>query len=130
MARQAEAGPSGQKQIAVHEAEILICLLPAVRDVRSQGKPVGWTREYGPNLNVADFYHFWVLSPDDEGVSPNIGHFSVNRHTGEVWNGVTEKKIESPDLSAVQEILRLAHRITESDVKQYGTVSMWRPAEH
>ena len=46
--------------LALHEAEILIYLIPPAQAVRSQGMDVGWEQSPAKELNQADYFFFWV----------------------------------------------------------------------
>jgi hypothetical protein len=113
------------EQIAPYEAEILIYMLPEAQELRSQGMDVGWERETSPKLNQRDFYTFWVVNskrPNVQG-SVTVGHFSVNKHTAEVWDD-NDKRVESSELTGIARILRQAHHIDEGTLHKY---SLLRP---
>ncbi len=58
--------------------------------------------------------------------SPVLGHFAVNRRTGDVWDPVGCKKLTSPDLkSAQQSVLK---RISMSD-RELRRLALIRPCE-
>jgi hypothetical protein len=101
-----------------YDAEILLYVLPPSEAVRHAGGKVAWAIE--PATNQKDFYSFYVydLKGSSYG-SPTIGHFAVNKHTGEVWDAVTEEPVESEDLSAIERIIRKAHCIDENVLKSH-----------
>lgn len=106
--------------IAFHEAEILIYLLPQAIEIRSQGMDIGWERETGSEWNQTDYYFFWVYNAKRaEAGSVTVGHFAVNKHTGEVWELMLQEIVKTPELQGVQRILRRAHNIDEETLKQY-----------
>jgi hypothetical protein len=122
-ARQSTQPALPPEQIALHEAEILIYLLPEAQLLRNQGMDIGW-EQTDPKLNQQDFYTFWVYNskrPTENG-SVTVGHFSVNKHTAEVWGDDNEKPISTNDLEGIERILRRAHHIDESTVRKFGSI--------
>lgn len=114
--------PGEAQPLAPHEAEILIYLMPEASALRSQRMDIGWEQTTSPDLNLRDFYFFWVYNSKRESSgSVTIGHFAVNKHTGDVWNAMTSKKIASAELAGVQRILRKAHRIDADLVKRHSS---------
>jgi len=110
------------EQIALHEAEILIYLLPQAQELRNRGMDIGWELETSPKLNQQDFYTFWVVNskrPNVQG-SVTIGYFSVNKHTAEVWDDDREKLMSSSELEGIQRILRQAHHIDETTLRRFS----------
>lgn len=116
------AAPSGE--IALHEAEILIYLLPQAQELRSQGMDIGWELQTSPKLKQKDFYSFWVVNskrPNVQG-SVTVGYFSVNKHTAEVWSNDKEKTVSSAELEGVEKILRMAHHIDDATLRKFGSL--------
>lgn len=110
------------EQIALHEAEILIYLLPQARELRNQGMDIGWELETSPQLNQKDFYTFWVVNskrPNVEG-SVTIGYFSVNKHNADVWDDDNKKTVSTVEIEGVKRILRQAHYIDKSTVQKFA----------
>jgi hypothetical protein len=107
-------------ELAEYDAEMLLYLLPSSEAVRRAGGKVAWEIESGTNQK--DFYSFYVydLKGSPYG-SPTIGHFAVNKHTGEVWDAVTEEPVESEDLSAIERIIRKGHCIDDNVLKTYSS---------
>ncbi len=106
--------------VALHEAEILIYLLPEAHQIRSEGMEIGWEVSTSPKLNQDDYFTFWVYSAKRKGTgSVTVGHFAVNKHTADVWDSVLDKIISTNELQGVQKILRKGHRIDEETIKKY-----------
>ena len=53
--------------IALHEAEILIYLLPVSKQLRGKGLEVAWELLDRPGLNQEDYYNFSVFPAAGEG---------------------------------------------------------------
>lgn len=121
-ASQSPPAATPPERIALHEAEILIYLLPQAQELRNQGMDIGWELETSPEVNQQNFYTFWVVNskrPNVQG-SVTIGYFSVNKHTAEVWDDDREKLVSSSELEGVQRILRQAHHIDESTLRRFS----------
>jgi hypothetical protein len=118
--RQARPEQSAPSEISLTEAEILIYVLPQSQAVRKQRGGISWELEEGPARNTKDFFTFWVVGPLREGeASSTVGFFSVNKHTADVWNGVTSKLISDDELSGIQKILRDGHHIDVQTIERY-----------
>lgn len=107
--------------IALHEAEILIYLLPEARETRKRGMDIGWELETSPQLNQQDFFVFWVVNAKRKHPhgSVTIGFFSVNRHTADVWSNDLGKFVSTTELSGIQKILRTAHHIDQPTIEKF-----------
>jgi hypothetical protein len=107
--------------IALHEAEILIYIMPVAQEVRKQGWDIGWELQTSTDLNQEDYFVFWVVNPKRPNVngSVTIGYYSVNKHTADIWDDNFGKFIEGAELEGVQAILRRAHHIDEATIQQY-----------
>src|SRR5258708_25352859 len=115
LAAQSAKQTTSPEQIAPHEAEILIYLLPQAQELRKHGMDVGWELQTSLKLNQRDFYTYWVVNskrPNVEG-SVTVGYFSVNKHTAEVCDENNEKVVDAGELEGVERILRRAHHIDE-----------------
>jgi hypothetical protein len=126
LATQSAKLATSAEQIAPHEAEILIYLLPQAQELRKQGMDVGWELQTSPKLNQPDFYTYWLVNskrPNVEG-SVTLGYFSVNKHTAEVWDDNNEKvKVpEAGELEGVERILRRAHHIDEETLHKFSSL--------
>jgi hypothetical protein len=111
-------------EVALHEAEILIYLLPQAQDLRGQGMDIGWELQTSPKLNQEDFYTFWVVNskrPIVQG-SDTVGYFSVNKHTAEVWANDKEKTVTTAELKGIEKILRKAHHIDDAALRKFGSL--------
>jgi hypothetical protein len=118
---------TGPELLTLHDAEVLIYLLPAAHSNRAAGRDINWERELAAELNQADFFYFWVTgtNPPPGVGSVTVGHFAVSKHTGEIWSTVPEEHVESAELRGVQEILRRAHGIDSSTVAKYRGGKPW-----
>ena len=128
--RQSLPTPSPRAEmLSLTEAEILIYLLPEARQTRNNGMDIGWELETGPPQNTMDFYNFWVVNNERKVRigSVTIGHFSVNKHTGDVWDQVSDKLISSDEeLQGIQKILREGHHIDAQIVARYRNLKPMR----
>lgn len=116
--------------LALHEAEILIYLIPPAQAVRSEGMDVGWEQSSATALNQADYFFFWVYNSIREGTgSVTIGHYAVNKHTADVWDVVSDQMVESAELKGIQRILRKAHGIGEDAIRTYRMKPLWSQTE-
>ncbi len=116
-----ESSPS---DTSLTEAEILIYVLPDSQVVRKQRGDISWEVEAGPAQNTKDFYTFYVVGPIAEGeASSTIGHFSVNKHTADVWDTVFNKLTVGADLAGIQKILREGHHIDARTIQRYRGVN-------
>jgi hypothetical protein len=113
--------PAEPEQLAYHEAEILIYLLPVAKETRARGSDIIWERESSPRENQSDYFVFWVMNarPNPYG-SSTIGYFAVNKHNADVREcGEDEMVVTSPEIEGVQKILRRAHHIDQGTVQKY-----------
>ncbi len=117
--------PAGPEQLAYHDAEILIYLLPVAKETRSRGSDIAWERELSARLNQSDYFVFWVTNarPNPYG-SSTIGYFAVNKRTADVWecggSGETDRgPLKSLEMEGVQRILRKAYHIDQQTVQKY-----------
>jgi len=70
-----------------------------------------------------DFYFFSPAYEQSQSV-PTLGHFAVNRNTGEVWDWELCQRMQSVALGAAQKSLR--KKLGLSD-QQYGKLSKLAP---
>lgn len=110
----AESAP--QRAITVTEAQDL---------VRALLKPDGWTKLRGFVLYQAlfdaefqDFYFIHAEWDSPSGRHAAIGHFAVERTTGDVWDWVKCGKFTSPSLTQAQQALRKRIGLTDADYQQ------------
>ena len=118
-------GPSNSggrppEEIALHEAEILIYMLPDSIKIRSEGMEIGWEIHDAEEFNQKDFYVFWVYNAKrrDAG-SVTVGHFAVNKHTADVWEFGSDTLVKARELDAIQKILRKGHNIDQQTIEKY-----------
>ena len=109
--------------LELHEAEILIYVMPASTRTRADGFEVGWEQTTGPTLNQKDYYYFWVYNATrhNPNGSVTIGNFAVNKHTADVLDDDASPAVllDSKELRGVQRILRRAHHIGQDQIKRY-----------
>ena len=107
--------------LPVHEAEVLIFLLPESHTVREQGHKIEWHQ--GSGSDALHFYYFSVHNATRQNPDGSvlIGHYAVNKRTAHVWRTDAEGLVESPELAGVQSILRRAHGITPDILRKFGT---------
>jgi hypothetical protein len=109
----ASARSEDRRTITVSEASGLVDALL---------KPDGWTKLKGfvlyQALFDAEFQGFYFIHAEWDSPSRNsaaIGHFAVERTTGDVWDWVVCGQFNSPSLSTAQRALR--KRIGLSDAE-------------
>ena len=106
--------------IALHEAEILVYLLPVSKQLRGKGLEVAWELLDRPGLNQEDYYNFSVFPAAGEGMAAStLGDYAVNKRTADVWDRKTEEIILTEETEGVQKILRRAHAIDEEVIRKY-----------
>ncbi len=115
-----EAPVAKPQEIAYHEAEILIYLLPVAKELRAGGMDVSWERQTSAKLNQEDYFVFWVVNARRvSNGSVTVGYFAVNKHTADVWDSDLKELVTSPEIKGVQKILRRAHRIDDHAIEEY-----------
>ncbi len=104
------------RTITVNEAQDL---------VRALLKPDGWTKLRGfvlyQALFDAEFRDFYFIHAEWENPPKGhvpIGHFAVERTTGDVWDWVKCGRFNSPSLTAAQQLLRNRLGLSESDYQK------------
>lgn len=101
---------AAHRPITVNEAQEL---------VRALLKPDGWTKLRGfvlyQALFDAEFQDFYFIHAEWGSPPKAIGHYAVERSTGEVWDWVRCGKFNSPSLTEAQKALRKHIGLTESD---------------
>jgi hypothetical protein len=99
--------------LALSEAEILIYLMPASRQLRLQGFDVGWDLERS-SIQGADSFRFRVFNAKrkcPERCSVTIGYFAVEKHTAEVDDLDAQRIVTDEEIRGVQAILRKEHHL-------------------
>jgi len=93
--------------------------------VRALLRPDGWTKLRGfvlyQALFDAEFQGFYFIHAEwdsPKGRHAAIGHFAVERTTGEVWDWVKCGRFTSPSLTAAQQTLRKRIGLSDSDYQQ------------
>ena len=72
----------------------------------------------GPN--AASFYFFEATANLGANKSPIIGHYAVNRSTGDVWEAVVCRRINSDALKNLQEIVRKRIQLSREELRRLG----------
>jgi hypothetical protein len=85
-------------------------------------KPDGWTKLRGfvlyQALFDAEFQDFYFIHAEWGKPPAAIGHYAVERSTGEVWDWVRCGQFTSPSLTEAQQALRKRIGLTDSDLQQ------------
>jgi hypothetical protein len=112
----ASAQSAPRRPITVKEASDL---------VRALLKPDGWTKLRGfvlyQALFDAEFQDFYFIHAEWDSPSTRhaaIGHFAVERSTGDVWDWVKCGEFNSPALSAAQQALRKQIGLSDAEYQQ------------
>ncbi len=102
-----------RRQITVNEAEDL---------VRALLKPDGWTKLRGfvlyQALFDAEFQGFYFIHAEWGKPPVAIGHFAVERSTGDVWDWVKCGRFNSPALAEAQQALRKRIGLSDAEYQQ------------
>jgi len=105
-----------RRAIKVNEAQEL---------VRALLKPEGWTKLRGfviyKALFEAEFQDFYFIHAEWDSPSGRhaaIGHFAVDRTTGDVWDWVTCGRFTSPSLTEAQQALRKRIGLIDSEYQK------------
>jgi hypothetical protein len=109
--------------ITLQEAHNLSVLTLTPRARRFPGMRFDSEKEPHP----PEFYWFEVTANVPDNASPLLGYFAVNRVTGDVWNPVECKRLESPALARLQKQLRKKINIPEIDFRHASESVPCRP---
>ena len=106
---------SQSKVISADQArELVRAALPAwVLQKASKVSIDGESDAYLPN-----FYSFSAYGPTNPFGSSTIGHFLVDRKTGDVWDGVACQKYRTPALAKLQISIRKQLRLSEAEYRR------------
>lgn len=117
--------------ITLGEAEELINLLPATKELRAKGTVVKWDQQKVPDMNNRDYYFFWVYSATAQKQhntgSISVGDYAVNKQTADVrvWQvshdvfyGDDGVLVTSKELQRLQEELRGKHGIDSRLIRE------------
>jgi len=90
--------------------------------VRALLKPDGWTKLRGfvlyQALFDAEFQDFYFIHAESGTPPIAIGHYAVERSTGDVWDWVRCGQFTSPSLSEAQQTLRRRIGLADSEYRQ------------
>jgi hypothetical protein len=95
------------------DAETLVYLLPQAQALRKEGMDIRWDPVTSTDRKSTDFYEFWVTKG-----SELVGLFSVNMHTGDIWESTT-KFVRDPELDPAKKMLWETHHIDDATVERY-----------
>jgi hypothetical protein len=99
-------GRSACGAITERDATVLAYLVPAAFAVRTKGYDVGIIREPGmEQFSASAIYAFRVDGPENPNGSSLLGHYGVDRCTGQVTDLDLGTSVTSPTLRGVQRIL-------------------------
>jgi hypothetical protein len=118
--------------ITISEAEDLMNVLPATKELRAKGMDVKWDVQAVPTMNNTDYYFFWLYNVTaqkqrDIG-SISVGNYAVNKHTADVrvWHVSEDTSygddgvfVTTNELERLQEELRKKHSIDSSSIQEY-----------
>jgi hypothetical protein len=123
--------------ITVEEAEDIINLLPATKELRAKGMDVKWDVQAVPTMNNTDYYFFWIYNATaqkerDIG-SISVGTYAVNKHTADVrvwqvsndvFHGEDGVLVAANELERLQEELRTKQGIDSTAIQQYRSAHL------
>jgi len=120
---------SDTTDLSATEAETLLYLTPAAKEVRKTGLDVFFEPATSDKFNQSDYYVFQMLSTRlCQACSAHVGDFAVNRHTADVRYfdpKETYPLVKGRELAGVQGIVRNAHHITSEVVSHYRDRAIW-----
>jgi len=123
--------------ITISEAEDLINLLPATKELRAEGMDVKWDVQAVPTMNNRDYYFFWIYNATaqkerDIG-SISVGNYAVNKHTADVRRWQVSHDVSFRDggvlvntnaLERLQGELRKNHGVTTTTIQEYRSAHL------
>lgn len=121
--------------INVNEAEELISLLPAIRELHNKGMEMKWEAQPVPTKNNGDYYFFRIYNITAQGAgdmgSISIGNYAVNKHTADVRVWEVSDKVSLGDDGAfvtTNEIERLQEKLRKRHGIDFKIIQEFRPA--
>jgi hypothetical protein len=123
--------------ITVEEAENLLSLLPATKELRAKGMDVRWDAQAVPTMNNRDYYFFWIYNATaqkgrDIG-SISVGNYAVNKHTADVrvwhvsndvFHGDDGVLVTTNEIERLQRELRKKHGIISASIQEYSSAHL------
>jgi hypothetical protein len=123
--------------LTIEEAEEIINLLPATKELRAKGMVIKWDVQIVATMNNKEYYFFWIYNTTaqkkgDIG-SISIGNYAVNKHTADVrvWQVSDEVSygddgilVATNELEQLQEELRKKHGISSASIQEYRSVHL------
>ena len=112
------------KKITISDAIMLLYLVPNARKLQKSGIPINIILQNDRNFDLHDFYYVQVLSPNtcNDGCSNLIGHYAVNRYTGEIWQYVTGVHLSSPLIIGEQKTLQNYYHISQHIIDYWHNI--------
>jgi hypothetical protein len=77
--------------------------------------------------DAAGFYVFEATASPPAGQSPIIGHYAVNRATGDVWELVVCRRVNSKALKKLQDVMRKGIRLSREELGHLGAMAPCQP---
>jgi len=112
------------------EAAILINLLPLASDLRSKGSDIDWEELELKGLNERDYWFFTIYNgPRQAKGSAPAGRFAVNKQTADVWGMDSGKMVHSPEIDAVEAVIRREHKTSATWIDYYRNHPLMRHSE-
>ena len=111
------APPDAQTKLTRTEAEILVYLMPAAKQLRTHGFDVGWEIR-----GDEDSFHFSFYNSKrkcKEGCSVMVGNYTVNALTAVVSDDDLNKVVSNQEMCGVEAILRRAHHIPQNVLQHH-----------
>ena len=116
------------KPLSTRDAEWLLHSVPAAVELQQQGFNLGRELQTSSAFNQRDWFIFWAYNATRkcDGCSVTVGHFAVNRHTGEVFDMDLNSFVATPQLAAAQKMLRDKRRITQEVIRKHQSDALMR----
>jgi hypothetical protein len=102
------------RDISLEEAHALVT---AFMKDRGSTKLRGFDLDQYANNDYPDFQFFQAIFDNPRG-SFNLGHYAVDRKTGDVWNAVICEQLTSPSLARLKSATRRRIGLTEDEYRK------------
>jgi hypothetical protein len=103
-----------RREVTLEEAHDVVT---ALMQDRGATKLPGFSLKKYTDTYFPDFQFFQGIFDNPNG-SFNLGHYAVDRKTGDVWNGVICERMKSHSLTKLQRAIRIRIGLTESDYRK------------
>jgi hypothetical protein len=101
--------PGKTRTISRYEAEILVYLLPEAHDMRAQGFDAEAIYDEDGSKGGDFVFRLQAVVPNPDG-STLLGHFAVNKVTGQILERAPDQQVVSKELEGVLKVMRRAHQ--------------------